>query len=259
MADAASGASKPARATDPLARLFPERRVVSFVHRQDRQVFFSMVNDLVRPEHVVLDFGAGRNRFPEYGPHLEKISTHKGRCARVIGVDVDPVVMENDSLDEAHVIEPDGRLPLPDASVDIIFSYAVLEHVGNPEAVAAEIGRVLKPGGWFCAWTPNKWGYVGLGARLVPNDLHARLLKVVQPNSRTAKDVFPVRYLMNTKGAIGRLFPNSRFENMTFGFNAQPSYNFGRALVARFWLLYMTLTPQAMAQTLFVFVRKREA
>ncbi|HEY2658423.1 MAG TPA: hypothetical protein VGI79_01790 [Caulobacteraceae bacterium] len=123
--------------------------------------------------------------------------------------------------------------------------------------MAAEIARVLKPGGWFCAWTPNKWGYVGIGARLIPNGLHARLLKIVQPNNRTPKDMFSTRYRMNTKGAIGRLFPRDRFENFSFGFNAQPSYNLGNILVARLWLIYMALTPEPLAQTLFVFLRKR--
>ena len=75
---------------DPMIRLFPERRVVRFLHRQDRFLFFSMVNELVRPTDIVLDLGAGRNRFPEFGPHLNAISTLKGRCSRVIGVDVDP-------------------------------------------------------------------------------------------------------------------------------------------------------------------------
>jgi len=242
---------------DPLEALFPEKRVARFLHRQDRLVFFSMVNDLVQSHHVVLDFGAGRNRFPEFGRHIERTSTFKGRCAKVIGVDVDDAVLTNDSLDEAHVIPVGGPLPLPDHSVDVIFSYAVLEHIEDPPAVAAEIDRVLKPGGWFCAWTPNKWGYIGIGARLIPNELHARLLPLVQPNNRAPRDVFPTRYRMNTRGAIARLFPADRFENFTFRFNAQPTYNFGSALMARLWLLYMALTPKALAQTLFVFVRKR--
>ena len=253
----ASSASAKTPPTDPLAKIFPERRIVSVLHRQDRQVFFSMVNDLVQEDHVVLDFGAGRNRFPEFGRHLNRISTFKGRCARVIGVDVDTAVLTNETLDEAHVITPDGRLPLPDASVDVIFSYAVLEHIDNPEAMAAELGRVLKPGGWLCAWTPNKWGYIGIGARLVPNHLHASLLRIVQPNNRAPRDVFPTRYKMNTRGAISRYFPMAQFENHTFGFNAQPTYNFGSPLIARLWLAYMALTPRFMAQTLFVFVRKR--
>jgi SAM-dependent methyltransferase len=251
------GASGAGPRADPLARLFPERRIVSFLHRQDRQLFFSMVSELVGPEHVVLDFGAGRNRLADFGPHLERLSNFKGRCAKVVGVDVDPVVLQNDTLDAAHVAAPGAPLPLPDESVDLIFSYAVFEHIEDPAAVVAELDRVLRPGGWICGWTPNRWGYVGLGARLVPNALHARLLAKAQPGGRAEKDVFPTRYRMNTRGTIARLFPKARYEDFTFAFNGQPSYNFGRAWIARLWLAYMALTPRALGQGLFVFVRKR--
>ena len=124
----------------------------------------------------MLDLGAGRNRFPEFGPHLNAIATLKGRCNRVIGVDVDEEVLTNDAMDEAHVITVGGGLPLETNSVDLIYSYAVLEHVDDPPTFVSEVERVLKPGGWFCAWTSNKWGYVGMGARLVPNSLHAKVV-----------------------------------------------------------------------------------
>ena len=241
---------------DPLTRLFPERRVVDFLHRQDRFVFFSMVNELVSPTDVVIDFGAGRGRQAEFGSrHLRSISSFKGRCSKLIGIDPDPIVLENPTVDAGHVLPPDCKLPLADASVDLVFSYAVFEHIEEPYAVAAELARVVKPGGWICAWTPNKWGYIGIGARLVPNSLHARVLRHVSPGGRAERDVFPTRYRMNTLQTVGRLFPE--FENLSFGFNGQPSYNFGSSFVARFWLLYMALMPRAMAQSLFIFLRKK--
>jgi SAM-dependent methyltransferase len=248
-------AASPAR-TAPLASLFPETRFAAFNRRQDRFLFFSLVDELVRDGDVVVDLGAGRNRFAEYGPHLRRVASLKGRCSKVIGLDVDPVVMENDALDEAHRITPGESFPLPDASVDLIYSYAVLEHVQDPAPFAAEIARILKPGGWFCAWTPNKWGYVGLGARLVPNRYHARLLSVVQPNSRGEKDVFPVAYQLNTLGAVRRTFGAHGFDHYSFPYNAQPSYNFGSPIIARFWMLYMALVPSFMAQSLMIFEQK---
>ncbi len=49
-----------------------------------------------------------------------------------------------------QIIDYDGRhIPLPDASVDIVFSSNVLEHVPDLAQMHSEIRRVLKPGG-FC-------------------------------------------------------------------------------------------------------------
>lgn len=39
---------------------------------------------------------------------------------------------------------------LPTASVDMIFSITVLEHVREPQALLANMHRMLKPGGWSC-------------------------------------------------------------------------------------------------------------
>lgn len=237
-------------------RLFPERRFTSFFRRQIRFVFFSILADIVTPDSVVLDFGAGRGKHVEneFG-HMGRLANFRGRVKKVIGIDPDDAVFANPTLDEAFQIGPDGAIPLPGASVDVIFSCAVLEHVSDPNRTASEIARVLKPGGWFCAYAPNKWGYVGMGVRMVPNALHARLLKFANPNGPAPKDVFPTLYRMNTLGDITRLFPH--FRNASFIFNGSPGYNFGSVLMARFWLLAMSLMPYRMGQTLFVFVQKK--
>jgi len=240
-----------------VAALFPQRRVVSFSNREDFFVFFSIVAELVEPGFTVLDLGAGRGRTAEFGgPHKRWLGTLKGRCAKLIGMDVDPVVLENPYVDEAHLIGPDGRLPVADASIDLIYSFVTIEHVDQPEAFAAEVERVLKPGGWFCAWTPNKWGYIAVGARMVPNRLHVKLLRTIAPRDREDVDVFPTRYRMNTIGAIRRLFPGSRFRNYSYTFNADPVYNFGSPIVAALILFVMALTPPPLKQSLIVLVRK---
>lgn len=41
------------------------------------------------------------------------------------------------------------RLPLKDETVDIVLSMQVLEHLHSPWIAVDEIGRVLRPGGWF--------------------------------------------------------------------------------------------------------------
>ena len=51
------------------------------------------------------------------------------------------------NADATIEIAPDGSLPLDDASVDVVFSSQVLEHVPDPARYLAECGRVLRPGG----------------------------------------------------------------------------------------------------------------
>jgi 2-polyprenyl-6-hydroxyphenyl methylase/3-demethylubiquinone-9 3-methyltransferase len=48
------------------------------------------------------------------------------------------------------------RLPLADASADIVYCVDVLEHVRDPSAVLRETARVLKPGGLYLYDTINR-------------------------------------------------------------------------------------------------------
>lgn len=244
---------------DLFARLYPEVGAGGFTRVDSRVNFYLRVNALLRPEMTVLDLGAGRGAWAgTFDDFRRSLVTLKGKCRRVVGVDPDPAVLANPTLDEAHVAAPGAPLPLPDASVDLIVAYAVLEHVAEHERFAAEIGRVLRPGGWFCAWTPNRWGYVGVGARLVPSALHARLLPRVSPHDRRREqDVFPTVYRMNTRRRIRRLFPAAAYEDCSHVVAGPPSYNFGSAAVARLLQLHARLAPPAFGQALHVFVRRR--
>src|SRR5689334_6625134 len=49
----------------------------------------------------------------------------------------------------AEVIGDAHDLPFPDNDFDVVFSYAVFEHLYNPFVAIAEVARVLKPGGIF--------------------------------------------------------------------------------------------------------------
>jgi SAM-dependent methyltransferase len=241
--------------------IYPEQHIASFARDEGRFLFFSIIANLVSKNAVVLDLGAGRGTQIETSRgYMRQLMSFRGRCLRFIGVDMDPAVTTNPHVDEAYVMGADGRIPLPDESVDVAYSFAVLEHVADPERFAREVDRVLKPGGWFCAWTPNKWGYVGIAVRLVPNALHARLASAAEPqDGRDEKDVFPTAYRLNTLSAIRRYFPEERFKNHSFLANGSPSYHFGRRIIARFWQLTMLLSPSGMAKALFVFVQKSGA
>jgi SAM-dependent methyltransferase len=245
-----------------MASLYPEVAVGGYTRYDGFVEFYTRVNALLSESSEVLDFGAGRGQWADGdmpSTHLWLRSFHE-RVARVVGTDPDPVVLENPTLDEAHVVAPGGRLPFDDASFDVVVADHVLEHVTQADAptVAAEVSRVLKPGGWFAARTPHRWGMIALAARAVPNRLHTGLLTRLQPE-RQERDVFPTEYAMNTRRDLARLFPSPQHQVFTYGHTSEPRY-FGNSRVAwRAAAFAGRLTPPALEPTLMVFIQKAPA
>lgn len=61
------------------------------------------------------------------------------------------------------------RLPLADASVDVVVSFETIEHFAGQEAFVAEVRRVLRPDGCFIVSTPDRDNYTPTGA---PTNAH---------------------------------------------------------------------------------------
>lgn len=101
----------------------------------------------VEPE-VILDLGAGTG-------HASRALKDRYRGAQVIALD-----LAQGMLVEARrrigwisrferVCADAGRLPLKDRSVDLVVSNLMLQWCDPPDAVLAEVRRILKPGGLF--------------------------------------------------------------------------------------------------------------
>lgn len=104
----------------------------------------------IRPGEVVVDVGCGA------GLDLLIAARRVGRLGRAIGVDPTPAMRRVAwrSATRANLAQQirlvDGtadRLPLPDASADVVISNGVLNLSVNKPAALAEMHRVLKPGG----------------------------------------------------------------------------------------------------------------
>jgi len=108
---------------------------------------FHLVGDVAGK--TVLDFGCGNGE-------SVVVLVHKG--ARVIGMDISPELIELASrrvqMQCAGFPKPELRVGsayetgLPDASVDLVLSNALLHHLDLP-TVLTEIRRILKPNGRF--------------------------------------------------------------------------------------------------------------
>lgn len=208
----------------------------------------------------VLDFGAGRGSFWHLNSEAEGSLLHRHlqdlrfEGAEVTAADVDPVVLTHPCSQNQMVLKPGEPLPFEDEAFDVIVSDVTFEHIDDPESVAGELLRVLRPGGYLCARTPNKFGYVKVITSMVPNRLHVRFLRRIQPD-RLAEDVFPTRYKLNSVADIRRHFPGCDVHH--YFDSAEPSYYFGNEIVYRLMLLVHRMMPDALATSLCVFIRKR--
>jgi SAM-dependent methyltransferase len=234
---------------DPAARMLGE-----YLPYDGGIEFFGRVATVPKPSDVVVDLGAGRGAwfYEDRSEPRRRLRDFKSMVARVIGLDVDPVVLTNPTTTENAVIR-DDRLPLDDASVDVIVSEYVLEHIEKVPVFVAEIDRVLKPGGYFFARTPHKYHYVSVAARWVRNASHVAFLSRAQPH-RKAEDVFPTAYRLNTMADIRRNF--ERYEDFSYLDASEPSYFFGSRLGYRLFSLLHALLPAVCVANIYVVMRK---
>lgn len=192
-------------------RFYPDDR------RNGTRIFYSWLQGELRPDMRALNIGAGpATKDPD--------RNMKGRVGAMVGIDVDPVVLENEELHEACLIDM-GRFPLPDASFDCAFADNVLEHVDDPEAFLSETYRVLKPGASFYFRTPNLGHYVAMISWLTPHWFHELVANRVRGMPAEAHDPWPTHYRMNTRSTLTRLAKQAGFRGMAFRMmEPDPSY-----------------------------------
>ena len=100
---------------------------------------------------VVIDVGCG------WGRSLKKLN-ERFAPERLVGFDIAPKMVEAATREVAELRTKTGAraeivqatsaaLPLPDASVDLLFCHQTFHHLVDQDAAIAEFFRVLKPGG----------------------------------------------------------------------------------------------------------------
>ena len=82
---------------------------------------------------------------------------------------------------EVMPLDHDYKLPFEDASMDVILSFGVLEHVANDMESLREINRVLKPNGlFFCFFLPYFLSWTQHFAHMRKDYYHDHLYRVGQ-------------------------------------------------------------------------------
>ena len=242
----------------PVDKWYPERRFGGFTHVDGTVAFYTRVVSLMDPRSVVLDLGCGRGlAIEDPVPWRRELQVLQGKCARVLGADVDPAASSNPIIDEFHLIEA-GRVPLPDECIDVCVADFVVEHVQDVGQFFSESARVLRPGGYLCIRTPNVWSYMGVASRVVPSRLHARVLSKVQ-SDRKEEDIFPTVYRCNSVRRLRKALAQHGLEAVVQTQEPEPAYlSFSRFLYA-LGVFHQRHAPRPFRRMLLAYARKGRA
>lgn len=234
---------------------YPESQFGGFTDVDGTITFYTRISALIESTSVVLDFGCGRGSYSDDRVPLRRdLRIFKGRCEKVIGIDVDEAAKHNNWIDEFHLLRND-HWPLADRSVDICICDNVLEHVERPELFFAECGRVIKPAGFLCIRTPNILNYAGLISRIVPNRFHSAVLKKIG-NERKEEDVFPTFYRCNTLWKMKKILSKYDFDHCVYGYEAEPSYLSFSRFFYFLGVVHQRIAPPFFRSSIFAFARK---
>lgn len=178
--------------------------------------FASVIKQRLCPAMWILDLGAGEGK---PGP-----INFRGAAAMVVGVDQDWAIVKNEKVD-SRVLGVAQSLPFQTESFDLIFADWVVEHLADPSAVAAEVFRVLKPGGYFIFRTGNLRHYSYAVAAHTPHWFHHLVANPVRGLPYNGDDLHPTYYRMNTSRSVRQVLTQAGFfEEELLLVEAEPSY-----------------------------------
>ena len=205
----------------------------------------ALIRAHLRPGMRVLDVGCGR------GGVLEQLQDVLGDA---LGVDPDHRSLVEHRLPHLpRAVALADALPLPAASVDMVISSWVLEHLERPERTFAEVARVLRPEGWFIFLAPGAWSLPALLNRSL-KPLQRRLVPLLY--GRAAEDAFPVFYRANTHCRLAALAEGAGLELREFYAVEDPTYFAFHVALFYANVALSALLPRAMAEHLIGVCRK---
>lgn len=213
-------------------RFYPDFEGPVFLHNLQAHLIGRVTRPLVEqylPKGgVAVDLGCGS------GTMVRELS---GRAATAIGVDLDDSAFGKHA--ELSVRGEDAReldrrpgaflvrrslydVPVRDASVDLVTSRWVFEHLEQPSAAIREIRRILKPGGVVLLVIPNRL-HLGI---FVSSLLPLRVKQVLLRTSSGVKEelVMPTYYRINTDRSLERQLGKAGFERLELQYVSDPSY-----------------------------------
>jgi len=152
-------------------RTIPGLDIENYWFRRHEVVYQRLAGHCTGRDVLEAGFGEG------YGADLLA-----GVARRVIGVDYDESAVAHVRARYPRVEAQQGNLaelPLPDASVDVVVNFQVIEHLWDQSQFVAECRRVLRPGGLLLMSTPNRITFTP-GRDTPINPFHTRELNATE-------------------------------------------------------------------------------
>jgi SAM-dependent methyltransferase len=115
-------------------KFYPQSRFGGFTDIDGTIIFYNRVNSLLTESATVLDVGCGRGEYQDDEcDYRRRLRILRGKCKKVIGIDVDVNAKDNPYIDEFHRIVGDIWTEIEDNSVDLLVCDYVLEHIEFPD------------------------------------------------------------------------------------------------------------------------------
>jgi SAM-dependent methyltransferase len=209
------------RAYGALCGRHPKCRLWHFQYLALRQTHFWQRDRMAHLRGIVLDVGCG-NR-----PYESWLTRGSNYVTGYIGLDVAP----GPGVD--IIVDPDKGWPISDASLDVIISTQVLEHVACLPVTLAEMARVLRPGGDLLLTAPFIYPVHGL-----PHDYTRFTTNGIRKLFENEYEIIEVLPLGKAGSMMGTILL-TWLENST---NRNRAMRFLKGLLLPLWLLISLLT-----------------
>ena len=124
--------------------LAPGLSVGDLIKSWDVARTLDLIETRLPKDAAILDLGAFCSEVPESLALMDHTAVH--------GIDLNPDVRKMPLAGQVKYRVGDfNKMPYDDATFDAVTAISVIEHGYRPEALFAEIGRLLRPGGLFIA------------------------------------------------------------------------------------------------------------
>ena len=181
-----------------------------------RRVFVRQIVDDLRSriKPTVLDIGCGCGMARENSWQW----AIKPHASNYWGIEPDPSTSPEAGLFDhsQHALLENAELE--DESIDVAYSWMVMEHVEDPEAFCSRLYRALKPGGTYYFSTPNIRHYFTFTARFLKKmNVDEWVLAMIRKQDLDEYH-YPVQYRFNSESQVNDIAKRTGFQSAEFAY-----------------------------------------